>query len=111
MWAALIVVLSTATLFRMPRVQLGDIGPDKLAHFGVYAVLAGLLALGFSKIENRWPRGMEHVFILLGGTAFGVLMEGVQAWFVPERSYEYADMVANALGILAGWIAGLFIFK
>ncbi len=111
MWAALISVLSVVAGLRLPAVRVGPIGPDKLAHFGVYALLAVLLAWGFSRRKTGWPTTAASTFILLAGFGFGALMEGVQAWFVPERSFEYADMAANGFGIFAGWIASLFIFK
>jgi len=111
MWAVLIAVLSVVAGLRLPAVRVGGIGPDKLAHFGVYAVLAVLLAWGFSRQHAAWPTIAASVFILLAGFGFGALMEGLQAWFVPERSFEYADMAANAFGIFAGWMASLFIFK
>jgi VanZ family protein len=66
---------------------------DKTLHFAAYALLAFLPVFGF---KRRRGIAMALSMILLGAA-----LEFAQR-LVPGRSFEIADMVANALGVLAG---------
>jgi VanZ family protein len=70
---------------------------DKVLHFSGYALLALLPA-----IHERF-----RTAALLAATlaAMGVLLEFTQK-HVQGRSFEVADMAANAAGLLCGLIAG-----
>jgi VanZ family protein len=67
---------------------------DKDAHFLMYAVLALLSLLAFDRV----PTGLMWA---LGAVPLGVALEFAQR-LVPGRSYEVADMIADALGVCAG---------
>ena len=71
---------------------------DKTLHFTAYAVLAFLPAFGW---KLRCGVAMAASMILLG-----VALEFAQR-LVPSRSFEVADMIANALGVLAGMALAL----
>jgi VanZ family protein len=70
-------------------------GLDKVAHFGAYAVLGVLLAHGQreSAIAPSWALAL--------GLAYAATDEWHQS-FVPGRSADPADWVADALGVAAG---------
>lgn len=65
---------------------------DKLNHGLAFAAL-GFLAWG------AHPSRRVPAFVALIG--FGVLIEVVQ-WYVPSRSAEWADLVADAIGLAVG---------
>jgi VanZ family protein len=70
---------------------------DKMIHFAVY----GLLAILICRIGRGW-----HAAILgaLLAAAYGATDEWHQS-FVPGRSAEFADWLADALGaVVAAWI-------
>lgn len=76
---------------------------DKVEHMAAYALLCFLAMRGWS--------GTKFVFLIFLGVMFyGALMEGVQ-WFVPGRSTEALDALANCIGAFSGllvasvWIA------
>jgi VanZ family protein len=71
---------------------------DKVLHFAAYAILAFLPAL-----HERWP---AVAVTLLGVIALGVLLEFLQK-LSPGRTFEVADMVADAFGVLCGLILAL----
>lgn len=74
---------------------------DKLAHFVVYAA-GGALAFRMMSLVPRWPRAFSAVSAaLVLCTAWGVLDEVHQS-FVPGRSSDAADVVADACGAAAG---------
>ena len=72
---------------------------DKLAHAGIYFALAGLLA----NFIGRWTRSTP----ILATTTFLVTMlyatidEALQA-FVPSRTPDFYDLVADAVGSFLG---------
>lgn len=91
-WAAAILLA-----FSIPGPELPDVdivGVDKLVHFGLFFVLAGLAA---------WPRPVYHPgTVLTAGAAYAVLTECYQ-WVMPlGRSFDGLDVVANLIGLLAG---------
>ncbi len=73
---------------------------DKAEHFGAYAFLAMLPCI-------RENRRVAIVLVAITGLVGGIL-ELVQ-YSLKYRSCELADLVANAVGILAGTLVGLGI--
>lgn len=67
---------------------------DKLQHFFAYAVIAFLLCRGWPRLGNHW---LWLVAVLCGGAA-----EIGQAVFTTARHPDWWDMLANALGAVAG---------
>ena len=92
-WAAAIVFLS---LTPSPPPDPGIEGGDKLGHFFAYAVLT----YWFCQFYFHSTR----VFYALGFVAMGIGLEFAQG-ALGYRSFELADMIANALGVAAGWAA------
>jgi len=109
-WLVVIVFLSTKGGVSMPSFDLFQ--TDKLAHAGAYALLTGLILWGVTRHRSagsaRWGHGLAS---LLFASAFGALMEYIQFRFFPDRHFEYDDMLANALGALAGWWGFRLFFK
>jgi hypothetical protein len=97
LWCAaiLIVVIGELLPGRSPLLRwVGSFGVnDKIEHFTAYLVLAAIPALGFE------PR--SGVFAALSMIALGVLLDEAQK-FIPGRSFEFADIAANAVGVLTG---------
>lgn len=90
---ALVVVLSL-----MPPVPGADIGQaDKAAHGIVYAVLMAWFAQLDESFEAR--HAWAAAFAVLG-----IVLELGQQ-FTPGRSFDVLDMIANAAGVVLGWIA------
>ncbi|SEP85369.1 VanZ family protein [Neolewinella agarilytica] len=80
--------------------------PDKVAHFGAYAIFALLLSVLYSE---RGAKGI--LFAVFIAAAYGTLMEFLQAVAGTGRSFDPVDMVANLLGaILGGLLFFLFYY-
>lgn len=75
------------------------IGKDKLLHFGVYFILGWLTYRAFehSSLAKTGLKNVVIVTILLG--ALFAASDEIHQHFVPGRSMEVYDFIADALGI------------
>jgi VanZ family protein len=90
-WAALIIALSSR-----PSLPVSlESGSDKIAHFLAYAVFGWLIARAFAFA------GIHALAAVAVGVLFGATDEWHQS-FVPGRSAEVGDWVADSLGIVTG---------
>ena len=96
-WRALLVVLMAVVawlaLTPLPPRAI-DLGWDKLNHASAFAALAFAGWLSVRGRRGRWP---TMALLLM----YGALIEVAQR-FVPGRSAEWADLLADALGIGLG---------
>ena len=91
LWAAAIFFLSSRHSVPGPELP----GFDKAAHFCAYALGGFLLARAAA------ATGLAPAWAVALGWLYGISDEVHQA-FVPGRSVELADWVADALGVAAG---------
>jgi len=101
--ALLIALLSLIPGQNMPGSFLFSIPHyDKMIHMGMYAAL-GFVAL----LESRKspPRLAMHMLIIFSIFALSALIEVLQATVVASRAAEWYDLLANFLGLVAGYIA------
>ncbi|MBD3264374.1 MAG: hypothetical protein GF375_04645 [Candidatus Omnitrophica bacterium] len=94
-YTALILVASLIPL-NLPQKDY-FFSPDKLLHVFFYILLAFLATNLFFCKAKSYPglKGFLYSFCL------GLLIEGIQ-YFLPYRSFEAYDLLANLLGSLAG---------
>jgi VanZ family protein len=96
--ALLVVAIGWLALSPRPP-TLFSTGWDKANHLLAFATLAAAASFGWVAARRR----VAIAFWLLG---YGALIEVLQHW-VPGRSSEFADLVADAVGIAFGlWLAG-----
>ena len=100
-WAFLIFVLSSIPGASFPASKLFSY--DKLLHSGVYAVLGAFCFLALRRTLSHRP----SVLVLIAGalcTLYGVTDE-VHQMFVPGRSPDVRDVMADSFGGLVGAFA------
>jgi VanZ family protein len=68
---------------------------DKLGHLLAY----GTLMVWFS---NLYENSTTRVMLAIGFVAMGIALEFIQGW-TGFRTFEIADMAANASGVCVGW--------
>jgi VanZ family protein len=102
LWVAAVIAVIVGSLLpgsSAPMQTLNQLPvSDKVLHFAAYAVLAFLPSL-----HERWP---AVTAALLGAIALGVLLEFAQR-LSPGRTFEVADMAADACGVLCGLVLAL----
>ncbi len=72
---------------------------DKIVHFFLYFFLMLLWLLAYPKWRH------ERVFFIILVILWGVAIEFIQEYFVPTRSGDVFDAIANTAGALTGlWV-------
>ena len=90
------MVVAVVVLSLIPvEVDLRE-GRDKVAHFLAY----GSLSLGFGMLFGGRGRQLG---IAIAFAAMGVALEFLQG-LTDYRTFEIADMIANAIGAALGWV-------
>lgn len=83
---------------------------DKIGHFGMYAIWTLLI---YWPLQCQPARGSGRAvwIALITGVVIGIVLEFGQYFMRQGRSFEVADMVANALGAMTGVVAGMWLFS
>jgi VanZ family protein len=70
---------------------------DKLYHFSAFAGFTFVFTIAFRQIKSG--------YILLLSIILGIVIEVIQH-YIPNRGFSIADMIADLIGVLAGfWLA------
>ncbi len=103
---ALLTALYCAFLFRLsavpnppPAIMIFP-GQDKLMHAALYAVLAVLVWAGLRRSKRAYRPCVLFWVPVLFAAFYGVSDE-VHQRFVPGRSFDVLDMLANGVGAFA----------
>lgn len=75
---------------------------DKVAHFAMYALLAALLV--WARPAGRRTTVLAVIAILVAVAAYGALDEWHQQ-FIPGRSMDLSDWLADTSGAIVGAVA------
>jgi len=98
-WFLLSFYLLTLPGTRFPKINwFNKIQGDKLVRIGMFAVLVTLF-LWPSKTKWLQPSFFKvALLIALTALCYGIAMEFVQENFIPNRSFDTWDMVADGVG-------------
>ena len=78
---------------------------DKVAHLGVFGLLAWVLDLALQGNRPDLPLYRRHLLVFLAVSLYGATDEWHQ-FFVPGRSCEFGDWMADTLGGAVGLLLG-----
>ena len=110
-WALLIAVLVLLPGQNLPKLSESIFSIDKLVHAFLFAGLAFLMIVGFSK-QSAYPllrnKALPYAFIL--AISYAILVEGLQLLSL-DRMFEMLDMVANIGGVFAGFLLFFALYK
>ena len=107
-WFITSLVLLTLPGTAFPQEDwLDKIWFDKWVHIGMFALLVILWCLvmrslkkGISFRELILPFSIVAIIFL----GYGIIMEFIQKYFIPYRSFDFGDIVADAVGCTGGLI-------
>jgi VanZ family protein len=104
LWFILVTVLLTLPGSSLPKEDwFGKIWLDKWVHIGLFAIMVTLWCWAMLKINSVGSRARTF-FIWIGiiGLIYGTGMEFVQKYFIPNRSFEAGDIIADGIGCALG---------
>ena len=106
LWTLLILVLCLMPGKDLPSVSIFEF--DKIAHFGVYLILALLMYYGWKK-QNYFQSLHNNTLIkiLVLTSSYGFAVEIMQELFTTDRHFELLDALANSIGAVAGSFLGI----
>jgi VanZ family protein len=106
-WAMVILGLVLLPGDYMPESNYWDLFKfDKFAHMMVFAILSFLMIIGFVKQYTYRILKEEAVkYALVISVSYGIILEVLQH-FIPNRTVELYDIIANTMGCFIGY--GLF---
>jgi VanZ family protein len=105
-WFLLVLVLICLPGTDLPTVEtwLNDIYFDKWDHTGLFAVLTFLFIYPFTRSSlTRQEKKNTAVKITIAAVIWGLTTELIQKFFIPDRSFDIADLGANSLGALIAY--------
>jgi VanZ family protein len=104
------IILLSATSF--PTESLPDLGgSDKIKHFGAYMVLTVLLTLTLMvQDKNTFLKKYAFPASVIIAALYGILDE-VHQMFIPGRSCEFMDWVADLGGAITGSLMVYIYFR
>lgn len=82
---------------------------DKVIHLVEFAFLGFLLSFGYF-MSMKSPLMVKAVLTICSGILLGGLDEFHQ-YFIPRRSIEFFDIIADAIGILIGLLLYYYFFR
>jgi len=105
LWLAIAISYTIVLLYVSlsdTQIRLEDDFPhkDKLLHFIAYIGLSVIWSLYFKTIGNN--KAIQIGF--LATLVFGIVLESIQEWINPSRTFDVLDVLANCLGVLTGTI-------
>ncbi|MBP6000652.1 MAG: VanZ family protein [Flavobacterium sp.] len=106
LWTLGVTIGSLVSLNNMPAVSIP--GNDKTAHFLFYYVFFILWYFGLTKKCNT---NYFSVILAIITLCYGICMEFLQANYTANRHADPFDVVANAAGMLAGFVTVYLIKK
>lgn len=85
---------------------------DKLVHYCLFFLLCHLFSLPVKYLSSTMSSALNWlVFICLFAIVYGIAIEFVQKWWIPNRSFELLDIVADSTGAIAAFITNYMRFK
>ena len=114
-WASLIWIITIAILSGYPGNKIPKspfLNFDKLVHLGTYFVLSFILCYWFHKKNAKSSIPIKiAVIIILFGIFYGGFMEMLQEYIFINRSGNWYDFFANAIGAILGAVLFPFVLK
>lgn len=108
-WFIIATVLFTLPGTDFPKEDwLDKIWFDKWVHIGIFILLVVLWCLAWKSLkQNRiTSANLKRAFwtIAILFIAYGVAIEFIQKYFIPFRSFDVTDMIADSIGSFIGVI-------
>jgi len=105
-WTAMVLVGTALPAAMVPKTTLRIW--DKAIHFGLFAGF-GFLWLSALPAKTLWT-----IAVVISGVSLGMITELYQHYWIPSRSGDPKDFLADCIGVLAAlvlYVAGRFVIR
>ncbi len=110
-WPAIVWLILSSIAFCLPGRLLPEenwfalIQLDKWIHVGIFSVMVFLWCLPLFH-RPVFQLSLSKVFtgITIAIFGYGILMEFIQHFLISNRSFDWGDMAADAVGCLVGFV-------
>ena len=112
-WLLLVTTLLCIPGTKLPKITWQDkIWLDKWVHIFLFIVLVILWSKAYSHKKNTHSSS-RRIFlqIMITGIVYGIAMEIVQKYFIPFRSFDLGDIIADAIGCVVGYFFAIKKFS
>lgn len=110
-WLLFITILLCTPGSQLPKVGWSDkVWLDKWAHVFLFLVLVILWCRAYVKAGLVINIKKIFIRILILSVVYGVGMEIAQHFFIPNRSFDFGDMIADVIGSVAGYFISISRF-
>ncbi len=113
-WFFIVLVLMCLPGKEIPKIDwLMGINFDKVVHIGVFGLLTGLFCWPFYKSNiSKKERLQYFIRIAIATSIWGITTEFIQRFFIPGRSFDLLDWVADSIGaLIAFWFCSKKFIK
>ncbi len=114
LWSLFILLLTglPGSYFPSVRTFWDWLGPDKLVHLFIFAVLVFLILFGvreqYFNSKKRYVFGIISVVIT---SLYGLLTEVLQVYVFVGRSGNRFDFYADSVGAILGWVIFFAVYR
>jgi hypothetical protein len=103
LWATCIFIVSVIPSSDLPSFSIWE--PDKIAHFIVYGLLTFFACKMYLQRNKTMQKSMPaKIYAFASCILYGICIEVIQL-FLPTRSFDPFDILANTIGCLLGILA------
>lgn len=107
----IIGIIIYLSFFTPPKTELDNISNiDKLAHICMYGGLCSILWIEYLRSHIQINRIRAFIGGIVLPIAFSGIIELLQEYATTNRSGDWADMIANSIGVVLAALLGQFIF-
>jgi len=108
-WLLIITILLCIPGTKLPKINWNDkLLFDKWIHVLLFLILVLVWCWAYShKKGQRLNAKKIFISITILAILYGVAMEIVQHFFIPFRSFDLADMIADGLGSITGYLISI----
>jgi VanZ family protein len=107
----IIGIIIYLSFFTPPKTELDNISNiDKLAHICMYGGLCSILWIEYLRSHIQIQRIRAFIGGIVLPIAFSGIIELLQEYATTNRSGDWADMIANSIGVILAALLGQFVF-
>ena len=107
----IIGIIIYLSFFTPPKTELDNISNiDKLAHICMYGGLCSILWIEYLRSHIQIQRIRDFIGGIVLPIAFSGIIELLQEYATTNRSGDWADMIANSIGVVLAALLGQFVF-